>query len=199
MAKAAKRHANTEGALEARGLVGEAEGKALSSERQRDYARTNEWGCTEKQELFAQAVAKGSTLADAYRSSFNAANMTTASIYSEASKMMDKPHVAERVKVLLAVRQERTFAVDAKRIRQHVIDRLMVESVDEENPAAARVRSLELLGKIDFVSMFKEQKGPAIDERADPAVLEAKLKAMLERLVGLNAKVINGKDDEDEG
>ena len=192
MKRPMKRHANTEGALADRGLLSEGEGKALSDERQRDYARTNEWGCTEKQEMFAQAVAKGATLADAYRASFNAVNMSQASIYTEASKMMDKPHVAERVKVLLAIRQERTFAVDAKRVRQHVFDRLMIESVEDESPPAARIRALELLGKIDVVSMFKEQKGPALDERADVTVLEAKLKAALERLVGMNAKVIEG-------
>lgn len=190
--KTTKRHANTEGALADRGLLTEGEGKALASERQRDYARTNEFGLTEKQEMFAQAVSRGSTLADAYRASFNAVNMSQASVYSEASKMMDKPHVAERVKALLAVRQERTFAVDAKRVRQHVFDRLMIESVEDDNPPAARIRALELLGKIDVVSMFKEQKGPPIDDRADPAMLEAKLRNMLERMVGMNAKIING-------
>ena len=195
MAKNVKRHANTEGALEARGLVGEAEGKALAGERQRDYARTNEWGLTEKQELYAQGVAKGLTLSDAYRGAFNAENMSTASVYSEASKMMDKPHVAERVRALMALREERTFALDAKRIRQHVFDRLMIESVEDDSPPAARIKALELLGKIDVVSMFKEQRGPAVDERADPAVLEAKLKAHLERLIGLTGKVIDHPKD----
>lgn len=195
MASKVTRHANTEGALADRGLLTEGEGGKVLDKQTNAIARTNEHGLTEKQEMFAQAVAKGATLADAYRSAYDASKMAVSTVYSEASKLMDRPHIAERVKGLMALRQERTFALDSARIRQHVFDRLMVESVDEQSQPSARIRALELLGKIDVVSMFKEQKGPAIDERADPAVLEAKLKAMLERLVGLNARVINHPTD----
>src|SRR6478609_1822309 len=182
------RHANTEDALASRGITegGEVVKDVLIVDKGRNtIARVNEHGLTEKQELFAQAVAKGSTLEDAYRSAYDASSMANSTIYGEASRMMDLPHIAVRVKALLAIREERTHALDAKRIRQHVFDRLMVESIDEESPPAARIKALELLGKIDVVSMFKEQKGQVDDKLASVEALEAKLRTALQRMTGV--------------
>lgn len=146
--------------------------------------RLNEWGLTEKQETFARGVGNGLTLAEAYRRAYDADGMKKASIYTEASKMMDHPAIAQRAKALLDERSHRTHALDAKRIRMHVFDRLMMESVDDESPPAARIKALELLGKIDVVSMFKEQKeGPV--ERLDVGDLEAKLKDALAKLIDI--------------
>lgn len=184
MKKAAKRHLNTVEAMEKRGLA------KVSGEVVNPNATRNDYGLTDKQENFAQGVAKGLTLSDAYRNAYSAGEMTSTAINSEASRLMDHPAIASRVKWLLQVRQEKSFALDAARIRAHVFDRLMIESVEDDSPPAARIRALELLGKIDVVSMFKEQKGPAVDEHADPVELEAKLKAALGKLLG-EAKVIS--------
>ena len=54
-------------------------------------------GLTAKQEAFAQAVAKGSTLADAYRKSYNAERMKDSSVWCNASKLMSDAKVAQRV------------------------------------------------------------------------------------------------------
>ena len=140
-------------------------------------------GLTEKQEAFARGVANGLTLAEAYRRAYDADEMTKASIYSEASRLMDHPAVAARARDLMTERMEKTHALDAKRIRQHVFDRLMIESVEDDNPPASRIRALELLGKIDVVSMFKEQKGEDPKGEDNVAELEAKLKQALARLV----------------
>ena len=183
MKKAAKRHLNTVEAIEKRGLA-KPSGEVVDAGMTR-----NDYGLTEKQENFAQGVAKGLTLSDAYRNAYVVGEMSNSTINAEASRMMDHPSIAARIKWLLQVRQEKSFALDAMRIRAHVFDRLMIESVEDDSPPAARVRALELLGKIDVVSMFKEQKGPAPDEHADPVELEAKLKAALGKLLG-EAKVI---------
>jgi len=150
--------------------------------------RLDEHGLTEKQSDFARWVGNGLTLAEAYRRSYDASAMAKSTIYSEASRMMDHPAIAARVNALLKERQEKTHALDAKRIRQHVFDRLMVESVDDDNPPAVRVRSLELLGKIDVVSMFKEQKGGEREAEDDVHELEVKLKAALARLIDVTPK-----------
>lgn len=192
----AKRHGSTENALRSNGIT-DCDSQLVRDSGRNTVERVNEFNLTEKQECFAQAVAKGATLIDAYKASYNASSMKTGTIYSEASKLMDRPHIAERVKALLAIRQEKTFAVDAQRVRQHVFDRLMVESVDAGNPAASRIRALELLGKMDVVQMFKETK-EVKDDRPDPTMLEAKLRAALERLVGLKAKDITPKKGKDE-
>lgn len=157
-----------------------------AASKPRPLARSNEWGLTEKMESYAQEVAKGASLKEAYVKSYDAGSMSTTSIYTEASKLMDHPAVAQRVRMLMEERAKKTHAIDAMRIRQHVFDRLMMESVDDENPPAARIRSLELLGKIDVVSMFKEQKGDAKDHSGDdPAELEAKLRGMLGKMFGI--------------
>jgi hypothetical protein len=55
---------------------------------------------TPKQEAFAQAIADGMTQADAYRAAYDAENMVPTSVYVEASKLIDNPNVAQRVKEL---------------------------------------------------------------------------------------------------
>ena len=55
---------------------------------------------TAKQEAFAQAIADGMTQADAYRTAYDAESMSDNAIYVEASKLIDNPNVAQRVKEL---------------------------------------------------------------------------------------------------
>lgn len=55
---------------------------------------------TSKQETFAQHIANGSTQADAYRAAYNAENMADGSIWREASLLLDRPKVAQRVEQL---------------------------------------------------------------------------------------------------
>jgi hypothetical protein len=89
--------------------------------------------------------------------------------------------IAARVNQLVMERQAKT-SLDAARIRQHVIERLHAESTDPDSPPAARVRALELLGKLDVVGAFRERVAtePAEAAPADlAATLEAKLRAML--------------------
>ena len=138
-------------------------------------------GLTVKQEAFAAQVASGATLAASYRAAYDAGAMSASAIHNEASRLMDHPGIAQRVNALVRERQAKT-SHDAARIRQHVIERLHVEATDPDNPPAVRVRSLELLGKLDVVGMFKDR---AAAEPAEPtagditATLEARLKALL--------------------
>lgn len=55
---------------------------------------------TVKQEAFAQGIADGLSQADAYRTAYDAKNMADTSVYVEASKLIDNPNVAQRVKEL---------------------------------------------------------------------------------------------------
>ena len=138
-------------------------------------------GLTSKQEAFAAQVASGATLAASYRAAYDAASMSAAAIHNEASKLMDHPGIAQRVNVLVRERQAKT-SHDAARIRQHVIERLHAESIDPDSSPAARVRALELLGKLDVVAAFtaKPQTDEAAPAQADlAATLEARLKALL--------------------
>lgn len=57
---------------------------------------------TAKQEKFAQCVADGMTQADAYRAAYNAVNMIDNAIYREASVLLARPKIAQRVAELRA-------------------------------------------------------------------------------------------------
>lgn len=55
---------------------------------------------TGKQEEFAKNIVKGMSQADAYRSAYDAEDMSDAAIYVEASRLIDNPNVALRIKEL---------------------------------------------------------------------------------------------------
>lgn len=152
----------------------------------RPLARANEWGLTDKMESYALMVAKGSTLADAYRGAYDATSMAESSVHTEASKLMDNPRVAARVKGLIDQANER-HQVDAARIRRHVMDGLLRESVDfsEKSNASARIKALIALGNVDVVGMFREQKGKDVEVIGDVDSLKAKLKVLLQEMTGI--------------
>lgn len=110
-------------------------------------------GLTAKQEAFAQGVANGLTLADAYRQSYNAENMKEASIYTEASLLMDNPKIAQRVSGIQQAREDKTLH-DSARLRRLVLERLHQEATEAESDSA-RIRALELLGK--SIAMFTDR------------------------------------------
>jgi hypothetical protein len=95
---------------------------------------------------------------------------------------MDNAAVVLRVNALVAAKQA-SASHDAVRIRRHVIDRLHAESTDPDNPPAARVRALELLGKLDVVGAFRERVATEAAEAA-PADLAATLEARLRAVLG---------------
>ena len=138
-------------------------------------------GLTSKQAAFAGHVASGSTLAAAYRAAYDAAGMSAGAIHTEASKLMTNPAIARRINAVLQDRMAKT-SHDAARIRQHVIERLHLESIDPDSSPAARIRALELLGKLGIVQAFKdsEQDSEAAQDKGElAATLEARLKALL--------------------
>lgn len=57
---------------------------------------------TAKQEAFAQAIANGMTQADAYRTAYHAVKMADGAIYREASLLLARPKIAQRVADLRA-------------------------------------------------------------------------------------------------
>jgi hypothetical protein len=111
-------------------------------------------GLTAKQEAFAQEVAKGSTLADAYRSAYDAERMKPSSVWNNASQLMQRTQVAHRVEAIQQA-MEQSSLHDSARLKRLVLERLHVEATKEENSDASRVRSLELLGKT--VAMFSDR------------------------------------------
>ena len=110
-------------------------------------------GLTDKQEAFAQAVASGSNLSDAYRSSYEASGMADSTIWTQASLLLSNQKVTARLMVLNSEKeqQRRMMAVSrAERVLQRLeslADSALAESV--------RVRANELLGKT--AGLFTDQ------------------------------------------
>ena len=144
----------------------------------------NAHGLTSKQEAFCQGVgSRGETLAVAYRSAYDAENMSPHTVHNEACKLMGRPDIAARVNALVQAKQAKT-SHDASRMRSFVIERLHSEAADTSNPPSVRVRALELIGKLDVVAAFSAK--PQTDEAAAPtqelaATLEARLKALMDK------------------
>ena len=139
-------------------------------------------GLTVKQEAFAQGVGtRGETLATAYRAAYDAQKMAAATIHAEACRLMANPLIAARVNQLVKQKQARS-SYDSVRIMSHVVERLHAESIDPDNPPSARVRALELLGRLGAVQAFAPVTADAGTDAAPAdlaASLEARLRAML--------------------
>lgn len=143
-------------------------------------------GLTAKQERFALLVAMGGRYAAAYRETYDCSNMADATVRSSASVLMDTPAVAKRIKDLIEERKNQSMLADPSWVRQYVFDRLLDESDKEDSSANARLKALEMLGKVDVVGMFKERSEvEATDTRTATDIeeeLRRKLGGLMDRL-----------------
>jgi len=140
-------------------------------------------GLTAKQEAFCQEVAKGSNLSAAYRVAYDAQNMKPNIINNEACKLMGRQDITNRVNMLITENQAKS-SHDSARIKQHVIEKLWLESQDTKNPATVRVRALELLGKMTTVSLFTERVMTETIEARSPEDIEQQIRDKLAKMVG---------------
>lgn len=139
-------------------------------------------GLTYKQETFAQLVAEGKTLAEAYRTAYDASAMKPSHIYSEASRMRSKDKIAARIDALVDKRM-RKKSHDAARTRAFILDQLMEIAENEKTTPANRIKALELLGKVDTVGLFKERVENETIKRS-PEQVEREIKQRLAKFVG---------------
>tara|TARA_R100000655_G_scaffold93967_1_gene135341 strand:- start:112 stop:591 length:480 start_codon:yes stop_codon:yes gene_type:complete len=117
---------------------------------------TNIDGLTPKQEKFVQGVLSGMTASESYRNSYNTKNMKDSSVWREASVLMSHPKVSQRVKAGFK-RKEQYSVSTSLSLRQFVTDQLIKEAKDINNNESARIRSLELIGKISEVALFTDR------------------------------------------
>lgn len=141
----------------------------------------NEHGLTAKQEAFAQGVANGGTLAASYRAAYDAEGMAPATVWTKASELMASGKVADRVAALCEAKQVETKH-DAARTRLFVLERLHHEATTAASPGA-RVRALELLGKVDCVGMFRDRVTTEDEPAQDVEALASELEARIARLL----------------
>jgi hypothetical protein len=141
---------------------------------------------TAKQEAFVRALTKGGadgrgvSQADAYREAYSAERMSSHAVHCEASLLAAHPEVAARVAVHRAA-VERAGLTSALTRRRWIVERLEHESKSAESDAA-RVRALELLGKVSEVALFTDRV-EHVDSDRTPDEVRSELEARLMKLV----------------
>lgn len=94
---------------------------------------------------------------------------------------MADPRIAARIEELKALK-EAGERLDHAKIRAHVIARLHIESLDPDSSPAARIRALELLGKLGGVAAFEkpsEEVSPTTDAESVSKALREKLESLM--------------------
>lgn len=148
---------------------------------------------TAKQKKFARLIAEGNTGADAYRMAYNTKAKPKA-VGTDASKQKRNPRIANEINRLTLLKEAREQHSPAQ-IRATVIERLQLEATDENNPPAARIRALELLGKVTEVAAFTERRESTVVHSS-----EAIRQQILDKLRMLNVvdiQPVNIDDDAD--
>ena len=147
----------------------------------RKKSATNTRGLTDKQEAFAQAIFEGANFSDAYRKSYDAANMSAASVHTEACLLVQNPKVSQRLEQLNAEREQQRRMQSLSR-GDFVLKQLTDEALNPDNSDGARVRALELLGK--SVALFTDKVETEDKTERDAESIKAELQAKLDRLLG---------------
>ena len=142
-------------------------------------------GLTNKQEDYCQARIGGLDIASAYRLAYEPAEPYAPSVWQMAGDVEHSPKVTQRLKQLLDQR-----AADASLVP--TIDRTFVLNgiaglALHSDKDATRLRAYELLGKADYINLFRETK-----------IIEHKLRSIadvdveLRQRLGELAKVVEG-------
>ncbi len=133
------------------GSSGQAEGEVIRT-RGAKRAKTlrsgvvdRETGITAKQLAFAEGVASGMTLSDAYRAAYDARLMTDKSVWEAACRMLQHSKVRARLDQIAREREEarRMLATSDAAAALETLRRMM-ERADSD---ATKVRAAELLAK----------------------------------------------------
>ena len=107
---------------------------------------TNPNGVSPKQSAFAAFVAEGDSYTEAYRKAYDASKMKEQVVWNAASRLAKNKKV---MTYIAALKKTDATAVEAhdKLSKDWIVQRLQDEAQNDGNPAATRVRALELLGK----------------------------------------------------
>ena len=135
-----------------------------------------ETGLTEKQETFVQAIVQGNGFATAYRMAYDTEGMADGTIHSEASKLGSNPKITARLNQIRLQKEAERRAIALSR-DEYVLNELKQIIDNKQEPTAARVRSLELMGKTIGLFVDRVETEDVTDQSADE--IEARLKAKL--------------------
>jgi len=143
---------------------------------------------TAKQIAFADNVASGMTLSDAYRQVYNAENMKAATVHSTACVLATNPKVATRVQSKIAeFEQNKRITVLSNRVK--VLNKLNTLMDDVKMPGAVQLNAAIWLGKTD--ALFTD----VVDNPLTNRDLETIDKEITDRLAQLDKERATAKHE----
>ncbi len=127
-------------------------GSQFNTSQTRIRSGTLPTGITVKMDTFARYVADGLSLAEAYRRSFNTANMKSRTISNDASRLARHPGVTAAVEAYRAEIEARN-RMGALERSERIWERLWHLIEDADVSPAVKVRALDLAARL--AGMFK--------------------------------------------
>jgi hypothetical protein len=124
---------------------------------------------TSKQHAFVQAILKGQNQSEAYRSAYSTANMSDAAVYTEAGRLFRHPLISQRITSGRKAQEGQALHTGAS-LRGHIERELF--GLSTTGSEAGRIRSLELLGKLDKVAAFTERTADVSGEQTADEVAD---------------------------
>ena len=120
-------------------------------------------GLTSGQRRYVSALAADMPRADAYALAYETPPGTPRNVLRvSAHQALQSPAVQRALASVRASIQD-GLILDAQSIREFVQARLIAEATDDASPASARVRALELIGKVADVRLFERvQSAPTV-------------------------------------
>ncbi len=137
---------------------------------------------TAKQEKFVQNIIVGMTQADAYRNSYNAEKMTDKQIWEEASKLMAKPKVSQRVQELRNEMANESIMTAKERL-EFLTKVIMGEEKDIKITLSGAVDAeADLNIKLKAIDIMNKMQGEYIQKVvADVTTYEENLKKVVDK------------------
>ena len=138
---------------------------------------------TAKQRGFVRDVALGVPKAQAYRNNYNT-KASAKVVGNDASKLASNPVISLEVEAFKVALEAREYQESTK-LKAFIMHQLTLHALNEDNPPASRIRSLELLGKSYDVGLFVDRKEvTTINNSSD---IKAKLIEQLKQAINKNA------------
>ncbi len=157
----------------------DARGSELETPQTRVRSGTLPSGITAKMDAFAQHVAEGMSLADAYRQAFNTANMKAKTIRDDASRLAQHSGVRAAIEAHRAEIVARNSMLALER-SDRIWERLWALIEGYEVPPAVKVKALDLAARL--CGMFGRPRDEAPLSAAEiEAELVKRLKVRLGR------------------
>ena len=143
-----------------------------------------------KQECFAIAISEGSNPTEAYRYAYNVSDVPS-QLSAKAREVLQRPHVANRVRELNAQKEHKLLR-DRDKTQRYVIDNLQKIIELPGTHHSARVHALAMLGKLSGLFDGSTNGANAGADKKNAAEVERELREKLSALLGQDAKQVKG-------